>query len=48
MGRSEKAIDEVEKLQQRTSILHTGKENGLNYFPNFHLHHNEMLLCGFI
>lgn len=48
MGRCEKAIDELEKLSERTSILHAGKQNGLNYFPNSPLHHNEMLLCGFV
>lgn len=46
MDRCEKATDKVEKLSQRTSILHNGEENGLKDFSNSRLLPNEMLLCG--
>lgn len=48
MGRSEKATDKVEKLSQRTRILHNGEGNGLKDFSNSYLLPNEMLLCGFV
>lgn len=48
MGRGEKGADEVEKLSQRTNILHNGEQNGLKDFSNSNLLPNEMRLCGFV